>query len=64
MQIESKHKSKFYTCKRLRLLEHLLKLGFKPVKTIPDAENIKFKWWLFDNTPALQDALDKYFNKD
>jgi hypothetical protein len=64
MQTETKHKAKYYTCKRLRLLEHLLKLGFKPVKTIPDATNINFKWWLFDNTPALQDALYSYFKKD
>lgn len=55
------HKSKYYTCKRLRLLEYLINLGFEPVKSIPDAINPRYNWWLFNNTPELEDAITNYF---
>lgn len=60
---ELKHKAKIYTCKRLRLLDYLVDRGFKPFKTIPDATNTKFNWWLFENTPELEKAIENYFNK-
>ena len=58
---ELKHKSSFYTCKRLRLLEFLKSKGFKPIKTIPDANNPAFNWWLFDNSAELEKTLEEYF---
>lgn len=61
--MENKHKARFYTCKRLRLLEHLVGRGFKPIKTIPDANNTSYNWWLFENTEDLQAAVENYFNK-
>ena len=57
---ELKH-GKNYVCKRLKLLEYLLKEGFEPVKTIPDADNWKFKNWIFVNSVELEDALASYF---
>lgn len=57
------HKREYYTCKRLRLLEYLVKLGFKPAETIPDAENPKYNWWLFKNTVELETAVADYFKK-
>ena len=56
-------RAKYYTCKRLRLLEYLLNLGFNPVKTIPDAINPRYNWWLFTNTPELEGAITAYFSE-
>ena len=52
---------KHYTCKRLRMCEYLIKQGFTPTATIPDATNPRYNWWLFDNTPDLMAAVDEYF---
>ena len=57
------HKSAYYTVKRMRLLEYLMNKGFKPAKTIPDATNPKYNWWLFVNTPELETEIHNYFNK-
>jgi hypothetical protein len=62
-QFEVKHKNAFYTVKRLRLLEYLMNLGFEPYKTIPDADNPKYKWWLFENSAELEGAINAYFGK-
>ena len=59
---ETKHKSYYYTVKRLRLLEHLLDNGFKPAKIIPDPTNPRFKWWLFVNSVELEAVVEEYFN--
>lgn len=53
----------FYVCKRIRLLQYLMKSGFTPENSIPDPDNIKYKWWIFINTPELEDCIDKYFGK-
>lgn len=60
---ECKHKSAFYTVKRLRMLEYLMNKGFKPEKTIPDANNPKYKWWLIPNSPELEKAVEEYFTR-
>lgn len=57
----TKHKSYYYTVKRLRLLEYLLDKGFEVAKTIPDPSNPKYKWWLFVNTPELEAVVTEYF---
>lgn len=59
---ELKHNA-FYTCKRLRLLNYLRSKGFKPVETIPDANNTNYNWWLFENSPELENAINNYFSK-
>lgn len=54
-------KQKYYICKRLRLLEYLQNQGFEPVKTIPDATNPKYKWWLFEKNEKFEIKLQEYF---
>ena len=60
----TEHKRDYYTCKRLRLLTFLKDKGFTPIATIPEPTNIKFNWWLFDNTPELQSCLNEYFKSN
>jgi hypothetical protein len=43
------------------MLEYLLNLGFEPVKTIPDAINPRYNWWLFENNTELENAINAYF---
>lgn len=52
---------KHYTCKRLRMCEYLIKQGFTPTATIPDATNPRFNWWLFEQSPELETAVNTYF---
>lgn len=61
--MELAHKNKYYTVKRLRLLEFLIDKGFTIVKTIPDPNNPKYKWWLIENSIELEKAVNAYFNK-
>lgn len=51
-----------FTCKRLRLLSYLKEKGFLPYATIPDSSNPRYNVWLFANSPALERAIDSYFN--
>lgn len=51
-----------YVCKRLRMCEYLIKQGFKPTATIPDATNPRYNWWLFENTPEFYAEVQKYFD--
>jgi hypothetical protein len=53
----------FYCCKRLRLLEYLMKRGFEPIKDIPDPYNWKYRQWIFKNNEQLEEALEEYFNQ-
>ena len=62
MQRTMKHGS-HYTVKRLRLLEYLMRHGFTPVVTIPDPTNYKYNWWQFENSPELEDAIERYFEE-
>lgn len=58
---ENKHSRQYYTCKRLRLLHYLKERGFTPFETIPDPTNVKYSWWLFENTAELTTAVEEYF---
>lgn len=60
---QTKHKSKHYVCKRLRLLEYLMRRGFAPITDVPDPTNWKYRHWIFENSPALETALEEYFEK-
>lgn len=51
-----------YICKRLKLLDFLMKRGFEPIDTIPDAMNPKFRWWTFHKTPELMNAVEEYYS--
>lgn len=61
--IERKH-GKYYTCKRLKLLQYLLEHGYEPIETIPDVNNWKYKNWVFENTGAdFEQCVNNYFGK-
>lgn len=60
---DNTHTNKYYTCKRMRLLEYLRDKGFEPEKSIPDPGNPKYNWWLFKNTKELSQEVQAYFNK-
>lgn len=60
---EIKHTKEHYTCKRLRMLNYLREKGFTPVATIPEPNNVKYNWWLFENTPELQKCVTEYFEQ-
>ena len=61
--IEQNNKGKrdYYTCKRLRLLNHLKSNGFTPFATIPEPTNHNYNWWLFENSPELEKCINEYF---
>ena len=53
---------KYYTCKRLRMLQYLLENGYEPFKTIPDPNDWKYKHWVFENTGIdFEQCVDQYF---
>lgn len=51
-----------YYVKRMRMYTFLINKGFEPTATIPDPNNYKFRWWVFDNTVELQEAIKEYFD--
>ena len=51
---------KFYICKRLRMLEHLKKNGFLPIRSEPDIHNPRYTVWIFENSPELLDTIDEF----
>lgn len=59
---ENRYKD-IYTCKRLRLLEHLKKNGFSPFATIPDPTNDRYNWWLFEKSPEFEKCVNAYFEQ-
>lgn len=63
LERELRHRRRYYTVKKLRLLEYLHKCGFKEVMTVPEPTNEDYKWFVFYNTPELEDAVDAYFNQ-
>ena len=53
-----------YTVKRLRLLTWLVNRGFKDYTIIPDpTSNKNYNWFVFENTEALEEAVNEYFSK-
>jgi hypothetical protein len=58
-------KSNIYTVKRLRLLTYLVNKGFTEYTVIPDPTALKgdFKWFVFERTPELEEALTEYFSQ-
>lgn len=51
-----------FTVKRLRLLQFLVERGFKDYTVVPDpTTNKNFNWFLFENSPELEAAVNDYF---
>lgn len=44
----------------IRLTRYLLELGFEFKRIIPDPFRKGYSNWVFDNTPELNAAIDKY----
>lgn len=51
-----------FICKRLRLLEYLIKKGHEAIGTQPDVDNPYYKNWIFENNDKLTADLEYYFN--
>lgn len=52
---------KWYICRTLRLLEHLMKKGHKFDHQMPDARNPAYTVWVFENSPQLEADAEEYF---
>lgn len=55
---------KYYVCKKMRLLTHLHKNGFMPIRTQPDIKNPKYLVWIFENSEELRDCVESYYNSE
>lgn len=55
---------KTFICKRMRMCKYLTKLGFAAYGTRPDETNPELTNWLFEVTPELGQALNRWFNED
>lgn len=55
---------KTYVCKKLFLYNLLTSRGFVPFKVAPDKYNCKKTIWLYDETPALRDVVEEYYNRN
>lgn len=58
---ETKHLSKGYVCRKIRLYSFLLDNGFKPVQVRPDREQNERLVWIFDDTQSLRDVIEEYY---
>lgn len=54
---------KTFQCTRARLCIYLMNKGFLPYQVEPD-KNPRYKVYLFEETPALLDAVSQYIHKD
>ena len=59
--MNERKKPRYYYCKRLRLLDYLVRRGFRALGTMPDAKNPKYNVWKFEYTPELDKTLREYF---
>lgn len=55
---------KHFLCNRLRMYTYLVERGFTPVQVLPDADNPKYRMFLFEETPELTTAVNRYFSTD
>ena len=54
----------YYFVKRLRLLNHLISLGFRDYEVIPDPTSKKgYNWFMFKRTHELDRAIEEYFKQ-
>lgn len=61
MQLPATRKT--YVCKRLRLCRHLMDYGFHPFRIVPDRYNPRYNVYLFEQTPALDETVSRYFSE-
>lgn len=53
-----------FLCNRLRMCTYLMDRGFHPAQVLPDANNPRYSVFLFDETPELTAAVQRYFTAD
>lgn len=54
-------KEKTYVCRKLYLYYYLTQEGFEPKSTRPDKYDCKKIVWLYDDTPALHEAIEAFY---
>ena len=54
-------KQKYYFCKNMGLLRHLMKSGYMYLKVDKDRNNPKRTVWLFDDSPEFRAEVDRYY---
>lgn len=54
---------RYYYCKRLRMLEFLVKRGLRAVAVMPDKDNPRFNVWKFEKTPEFEKVLTEYLER-
>lgn len=52
-----------YVCKQLRKYNYLVMHGFKPKQISYDMKNPDKLIWIFENSEALEAAVDKYYTE-
>ena len=53
---------KTYVCRKIRLCTYLLEKGFKYIEEKPNVFIPSRKVWIFEETPALRDAIEEYYS--
>lgn len=53
-----------YVCRTPWLLDHLRLKGFIPIKVSADKYNPKHLVWIFENSPELEAAADKFIENN
>lgn len=62
MKLTKSKAADYYICKRLKLLDFLMKKGFEVIDVVPDAKNPLYNCWRFKRTPEILEAVDEYYS--
>lgn len=57
------NKFRYYVCRKLKLLTHLLNKGYVYIKIDKDKYNPKHNIWLFEETPELLAEVNRYYKE-
>lgn len=52
----------YYVCRKLYLYYYLTQEGFVPVATRPDKYDCKKIVWLYNDTPDVRSAVDRFYS--
>lgn len=62
MKLTKERTTEYYICKRLKLLDFLMKKGFEVIDVVPDVNNPLYNCWRFKRTPEILVAVDEYYS--
>ena len=54
----------YYICRKMRLLDWLVKRGHQPLREQVDIKNPRMKVWVYESTPELLDCVEDYYHSD